>query len=312
MLGFFAAGLALWLATSSNARYGLLVLMLAGVCLARVLERLLPHRALRVTLAVLLALQVGMTITASPARWFAAEPWSLRWLAYDAPERARRERALYVTVEALPMAAVAPFVNPASAFVNFRGQYSIAPDSPRLADAARALSRPRANARPRARARRRPPVAGGAATYDATLRRIGYRVDTADCFEIPWRPDVGDALSRAANRLAGSLPPHEPLSVASCALRPVPLDPAEAEHERRMSALFDRIESACPRLFRGQTAVTEPLGSGWSRNYGGLDARLESNGRTVLLNRYRAGVFVDLGAVADWERPGAKRAPACL
>ena len=311
VLGFFAAGLALWLATSSNARYGLLVLMLAGVCLARVLERLLPHRALRVTLAVLLALQVGMTITASPARWFAAEPWSPRWLAYRAPERARDERALYVTIEALPMAAVAPFLNPASAFVNFRGQYSIAPDSPRLLTL---VARYRGHVRTLGRALERVDgrlSPGAVATYDATLRRIGYRIDAADCFEIPWRPDVGDPLSRAANRLAGSLPQHEPLSVTSCALSPVPLAAADVEQERRMSAVFDRIERACPKLFRGQTAVTEPLGGGWSRNYGGLDARLESNGRTVLLNRYRAGVFVDLGAVADWEGPGAKRAPAC-
>ena len=36
--------LVLWLATSANARYGLVVLLLAGVCLARLAERLLPLR----------------------------------------------------------------------------------------------------------------------------------------------------------------------------------------------------------------------------------------------------------------------------
>jgi hypothetical protein len=35
--------------------------------------------------------------------------------------------------------------------------------------------------------------------------------------------------------------------------------PAQAKLERRVSLLFDRIEKACPRLFRGETTVTEPL-----------------------------------------------------
>ncbi|MGH8745803.1 MAG: hypothetical protein ACREUK_04860, partial [Burkholderiales bacterium] len=42
VFGFFAAALALWLLSSANGRYGLIVLLLAGVCLARVGERLLP------------------------------------------------------------------------------------------------------------------------------------------------------------------------------------------------------------------------------------------------------------------------------
>src|SRR2546430_13632253 len=51
----------------------------------------------------------------------------------------------------------------------------------------------------------------------------------------------------------------------------------------------------CPRLFRGQTAVTEPLGSGWARYYAGLDARLEAYADRVVLNRYRLAKEVELG-----------------
>ncbi len=72
-------------------------------------------------------------MVASPTRWFLAEPWTRHWLAYDVPEPALREPALYLTLEILPMAVVAPFVHPASSFVNFRGQHSLPPDSPRLA-----------------------------------------------------------------------------------------------------------------------------------------------------------------------------------
>jgi hypothetical protein len=104
-----------------------------------------------------------------------------------------------------------------------------------------------------------------------------------------------DALSRAANWLARTPPATEPLSLTSCALRPAPRDPAREAAAREASALFDRVEKNCAQLFRGQTAVTEPFGaSGWARHYVDLDARLETFGGRVLLNRYRAGEIVDL------------------
>ena len=302
VFAFFGAAFALWLASSTNARYGLLVLLLAGVCLARLVERALPPIAARVVLAVLLVLQVGMTVIASPARWFIAEPWSKHWLAYDVPQRALREPALYLTVEVLPLAVIAPFLNPESSFVNFRGQQSLPPDSPRLAAL---LKRYRGNVRVLGRdimpVAGRPPAAALQA-YDRTLVRIGLRVDPEDCFTIAWRPDFGDELSRLANLIVRPLPAHEALSAASCGLRPAARDPAEAKEEHRVSALFDRIERACPRLFRGQTSVTEPLLDGWSRYYTEFDARLEALGDHVILNFLRTGRHVDLGKLSAWGR----------
>ena len=284
LLGFFALAYVLWLATSANGRYGMVLLMLAGVCLAYLAERLLPLRIARVGLGVLLALQLVTSIVAAPPRWFIAEPWSKPWFPYDVPPRALREPALYLTLETLPMAVVAPFVHPDSSFVNVRGQRTLAPDSPRLAALAE---------RHRGRVR----ILGRTLEHvdPGTLSWIGYRLDSTDCFTIAWRRDDGDALSRAANWVSRTPPSSEPLSVTSCALRPVPRDPARTQRERQASALFDRLEKACPRLFRGQTAVTEPFGSGWARHYVDLDARMETIGDQVVLNRYRAGEIVDLG-----------------
>jgi len=293
VLVFFAAALALWLATSANARYGLVVLLLAGLCLARIVERLLPSRAARVVLGVLLAVQLGITFIASPPRWFLAETWSRHWFPYAVPERALREPALYLTVEILPMAVIAPFMHPASSFVNFRGQHTLPADSPRLM---KLLDDHRGHVRVIGRDLQVP-------IYDARLRRLGYRVDPADCFAIPWRPDDDDALSRAANWFAGDPRSAEPLSLATCALLSAPRDPADLARERSASAVFDRVEKACPKLFRGQTAVTEAFGSGWSRHYNGLDARLELSGDRLSLNRFRSDVQIDLGSMADWQRP---------
>jgi hypothetical protein len=302
VLAFFCAAFALWLATSANARYGLLVLLLAGVCLARLVDRALPLRATRMVLALLLVLQVAMTITASPARWFIAESWSKRWLEYDIPQRARTDPALYLTVELLPMASIAPFVSPQSSFVNFSGQLSLPPDSPRLAAL---LERYRGHVR--VLGRKLVPVAGqlpaaALLDYNQTLVRIGFHVDPADCFTIAWRPQTGDELSQAANRLVRHLSPHDSLAAESCALRPATRDPAEAEQERRVSLLFDRIESACPRVFKGQSAVTDRFLNGWSRHYNGLDARLEALGDHVVLNLLRKGGSIDFGKLSAWER----------
>jgi hypothetical protein len=295
VLAFFGGALALWLTTSANARYGLIVLLLAGVCLARFVELFLPVRAARVTLALLLLVQVAIGIVASPPRWFIAAEWSGRWLPYEVPERATREPALYLTVEILPMAVVAPFLHPASALVNVRGQHSLPTDSPRLKEL---LERHRGHVRALGRVLELAdgkPAEAQVKAYDARLLRFGFRVDTADCFSIQWRPDDQDSLSRAANWLAGGRKSNEPLSVASCALSRVARDPAEVERERRASALFDRVEKNCPQLFRGQTSVTEPFGaSGWSRTYNGLDARLEAFGDTLVLHRQRLGELVDL------------------
>jgi len=254
---------------------------------------------------------VGISLVASPPRWFVAAEWSGRWLPYEVPERAAREPALYLSVEILPMAVVAPFVHPASSFVNVRGQHSLPSDSPRLNEL---LARHRGHVRTLGRdlelADGRPAEAQ-VRTYDARLLRFGMRVDTADCFAIPWVPDDQDALSRAANWLAGGRKSIEPLSVVSCGLSRVERDPADVERERRASALFDRIEKSCSGLFRGQTAVTEPFGSGWSRNYNGLDARLEAFGDQLILHRYRTAGYVDLGRISDWQRGDAPVPASC-
>jgi len=292
----------LWLATSANARYGMVLLLLAGACWVRLVERLLPATAARIAVVVVLAVQIGTSLLASPPRWFITDEWSKHWLPYAVPERALREPALYLTLETLPMAVIAPFVHPESSFVNFRGQSSIPPGSPRLAELlGRHEGRVRALGRNLELVDGKP-QASVVKAYDEMLLRIGYRLDTDDCFTIAWRPDNDDAIFRAANWLARVQPTNEPLSVVSCALRPGASDPARAERERLVSALFDRIEKACPRIFHGHTGVTEPFGPGWVRNYGNLDARLETNGDRVVLVRYRAGAYVDLGRNADWEK----------
>lgn len=313
LLGFFGVALVLWLATSVNARYGLPVLLLAGLCLARLVERLLPFAAARVALGVLIVVQVVACAMVSAPRWFIADRWSASWLPFSVAEPLRREPALYLTVETLPMAAVAPFVHAGSAFVNVRGQYSIPPGTPALdallsrhAGHVRVLGRflqLRQDGRPRDEV---------VEAYDFTLIRYGLRIDPASCSAIAWAPDEADWLSRLANRLAGEPESHEKaLSLGACDLRPARRDPRDLERERLVSFAFDRIEASCAGLLGGQRALTESLGADWMRNYPAIDARLETHGDRVILARYLALSYVDLGSLKAWQRDDLPVPSAC-
>lgn len=312
VLGFFFVAFLAWLATSANARYGLVVLLLAGPCLVRLVERLLPLTATRSALIALAILQVVACAMVSAPRWFIADRWSASWLPFVADKVLERDPALYLTVETLPMASVAPFLHPASSLVNVRGQYSIPPGAPRLQAL---LARHGGNVRVLGRYLRLEdgrPHAEVVEAYDTTLIRYGYRIDAQRCWSIAWRPDETDALSRVANWLAREPERHDAgLSLGACALRPAQRDPREIEAELRVSLAFDRIEKDCARLLQGQRSLTESLGGEWMRNYPALDARLETHGDRVVLDRYLALSYFDLGPLSAWQRGDRPPPPVC-
>jgi hypothetical protein len=310
---FFMVSFVAWVATSANARYGLVVLLLVGPCCAWAVERLLPRHG-QLALGALVAVQIAVCASIAPTRWLVAERWSKGWFSFTVPERAQHEPALYLSVEPQAMTAVIPFLHPASAFANLQGQDAAAPGWRRLAalresngGRVRILGRGlrlQADGKPRADV---------VETSNWTLARFGYRVDTGDCFEIGWRPNDNDPLSRWANAVSVHRESRERMmSLASCALADARRDPAEIAEERRMSEVFNRVESACPRLFQGQTAVTERIGAEWSRNYPALDARMETKNGQIVLGHWFKLRLSELGRIAEWRSPRGARPAACM
>lgn len=285
-----------WIWTSGNARYGMLVLLLVGPCLARVVELAAGMHVARIVVPVVLVAQVVACAMISPLRWGIAERWTREWFPFAVPERAQREPALYLTLEAQTMMAVAPFLHRESSFVNVRGQHSLVPGSKRVAALlAQHEGRVRALGRGLRLQPDGSPRSEAVEAYDSTLLRFGFRVDTADCFAIGWQGERSRALA-----------------LASCALARAERDPRDVQAEARVTAIFDRIERDCARLFRGHSSVTEPLGEEWSRTYVGLEARLQTHGGRVALVRLFKPTFFDLGSLVDWERPGGAAQPeAC-
>lgn len=307
LFAFFLVALAVWIATSANGRYGLVVLLLVGPCCAYLFERMLPRYGC-LALGALLAVQLALCTSISPARWFVAERWTKSWFGFAPPERALKEPALYLTVEPQAMTAAVPFLHPASSFANLQGRDAAAARWQRLVRErpVRVLGRSlrlQPDGKPRADV---------VESFNWTLARFGYRVDTRDCFAIDWQPDDGDALSRWSNRFTvHSESRQRTLSLVSCALAAAKRDPAEIEEERRVSALFSRVEHACPRLFQGLTGITERIGKEWSRDYPALDSRMETKSGRVILGHWFKLRYYDLGSLADWASDDAARPAVC-
>jgi hypothetical protein len=230
--------------------------------------------------------------------------WSDRWFPYETPERAKREPALYLSVETQTMSVIVPFLHPDSSFINLRGQHSLSHGAARMqALLARHEGRVRTIGRALRLQRDGRPRPGIVDMYDATLLRYGFRIDPQDCFRVAWRPQRYDWLSQFANVFvtedAGVRESN--VAVASCALRPGSLSAAELEEERRITAVFDRMERSCPGVLRGQTTITEKMGTEWARSYSGLEARIETiNGALVHVPFFKLRHHF-LGTVAEWE-----------
>ena len=305
LLGFFLLAYVAWLVTSSNGRYGMLVVLLVGLLVAVLADRLLPLGPSRIALLVLLVVQGVACAMISPPRWFMFDMWSTEWFPYKAAPAGQREPALYLTVETQAMTVAVPYLHPDSSFVNLRGQHSVQHSARRLQAL---LERHKGRVRTIGRALRLQrdgrPRAEVVDLYDSTLLRYGYRIDPDHCFRVAWRPERYDWLSQFANVLVSESAGvrESNVSLVACALKPGSWSASEIEEEQKMSALFDRIERSCPGIFRGQTAVTEKTGKEWSRSYSSLEAQLGTQqGALVLAPFFKLRHFY-LGTMADWDK----------
>jgi len=97
----------------------------------------------------------------------------------------------------------------------------------------------------------------------------------------------------------------------SCGLRPVPRDPRLAEEERRVSAIFDRVERACPRLFRYSSRLTEQMGDGWMRNYLNTDGVLQLKEGALIFSLSHSFDGVYFGRESEWNEERSVDTPMC-
>ena len=290
----------LWLAMSGNSRYFLPMACVAGATLALVLQRLYhawPKATLYSVVLVLAAQSVQFAFGTDWRRGGGA--WEGTWLRVEVPHRLRAEPQLYLSSSFLTGSAIMPYVHPESGMVNIGGFNVIGPHHPggeraqalidRNVERLRLLVALPPNIVDRA-SLPSPPT-----TLNVYVRRLGLRVDPADCEFLRVEGNL-----RGERRVSQD---HVWKYFIACRLVRAP--EARLAYERDVSAIepvFDRVEDACPSLFQPRRPVTQEYRY-WARTYHmGSEMQLfVDEGRVKYFFPLRGGDAIDIGSVADWQ-----------
>jgi hypothetical protein len=260
ILAFFAASALLWLATSSNGRYGVALFLLGGPVCGVVLFRLLPFRYAMAATAAVLAWQLllqGMLFRESRV---VSTPWASRYFDWNLPDRYRREPATFVALALQTGSTLAPLAHPASSHVNLIGQYTALIDDPGSDRIRRLLALPQ----------RRlhgvfdfdytqsgEPGADSIKTYfSGHLRLWGLDFTEEACEAVSLR--AGTVTSAWIKRVSGLTIHAIPPSFLICELRSI----TRAEHEhalaefRSFATKLERFGAGCPQHFAKPLSYT--------------------------------------------------------
>jgi hypothetical protein len=130
VMRFFLIAALLWLATSSNTRYGAPLFLLAGPVCGRLLSAVLPARYVLLTIGAALLWQgVQHQLFFKQYRWESG-PWAARLFDWQLPPRLAAEPAVYLGFGYKTASTLAPRVHPASRHVALVAQYSVGLDHP--------------------------------------------------------------------------------------------------------------------------------------------------------------------------------------
>jgi len=296
----FVISWALWLAISGNSRYFLPMACIAAVLLAAGLHRVFAAvpRALGYALAVVLGVQGLMMSQAADFRWN-PQTWAGPWAQASIPPRLQTEPYLYLPMDSQSQSFLMPSLAPGSAMMGINS--GITPDGPG-GQRARALinanltrlrmlklvSVIEADGRP---------VAPTAPTFDDPLRRFGLRVDSGDCDYISYKGNA-DVIERVGAKSGA----RDQVYLYTCSVVPGPgASEAELEGKRIADLVLDRVEDACPELFRPRGRSSHRSGAIWRRNYADTALWVNDEGFVRFADLIRGGGdLVGLGPAEDW------------
>jgi len=261
---------------------------------------------------ILLALFVAQgtqLVLGTDYRWNRA-PWDGRLFNVEVPEKLAIEPNLYLTMGGPSNSFLVPFLARGSGFVNFSGGYALGPDGANASRVRAMIERSTPHLRV---------LVSGESIYpdaalreprqtdvDDILRTFGLRVDMNDCETITvqgLRPSVWRAFDSSM--------PAPPMhgykgQFTSCHLMADTRDQSqEAAARRAVDAVLNRLEDACPALFRPPRPQTEHVNQVWLRFYGATDLTAwVSQGEVKFASAVRDTRDVFVGREDAWaERP---------
>ncbi len=303
LLATIAASFVLWAERSGNGRYLMPVIVAMGPVLVWLVQRTpTPRRTRQALVLAVLCLQAGLLAVASDRRWSQAD-WGRQWLDLEGAEFLQAEPRLYLSVTVQSDSFLALYAHRDSSFVNLVGQDTLSPDGPggpRLRELLRRFD---------GRVSMAFPVGGLPADGQVppglwqpiawTVKFYGFTGNRADCRLVTVRGLRPQGDSSAPAPPAAASPSS---AVAVCPLVAQAI-PASIETARTVvSALFDRVEAACPLAFRPKGTAMLSDGRNWMRFY-------VDNDRVLMWNRARFRIEGHGHPPAAW-RTDAEGAPA--
>ena len=297
----------LWLHMSGNSRYVLTMACAAAAVIVGMLFQFfeLRPKARNYVLVIIFATQAVQLSLGAEYRWN-AEQWGGPWFDVAVPAKLKTEPNLYLTFGIQSNSFIAPFVDKKSSLVNFAGGFTLNPNGANGAHVKALIRRFSPNVRVLfsggERYKNADTIAPSTPEVDDALRRFGLRTDMNDCVNIT----VHGLSPPLELRYETSLP-IEPQSrdttyLVTCRVVPDNSDlTVVLARQRAVDLVFDRIEDACPKLFRPRRLVTMNEGDVWRRRYGSTDiSAWISHGRVKLADMIRPHGVMDIGSETAW------------
>jgi hypothetical protein len=298
----------LWLRTSGNSRYVLTMACIAAAVIVGMLFHFFESRpkVRNYILAVIFVTQAVQLYVAAEYRWNGV-PWGGPWFDVSVPDKLKTEPDLYLSFGIQSNSFIAPFLAKDSGFVNFAGGYTLDPDGANGVHVKALIRRYSPNVRV---------VFGGGAQYkniatqapdamgvDEELQRFGLRSNMSDCATIVVHGLPSSDL-REKPSLRTEPEARDTTYLAACRTVPDTTDrPTLTARQRVVDLVFDRLEDACPKLFRPRRLVSLHEGDIWRRLYGATDlSAWLSHGRLKFVDLSRPNGITDLGAERDWAK----------
>lgn len=143
ILLFFLASGVLWLLTSSNGRFGVALLLLAGPVCGVLLSKVLPQRYVILVIAGAVLWQALLQQLFVRQYRFDSLPWLARYFDWNLPDRLSREPAIFLSLGFQPGSTLAPRLHRDSSHINMAGYPAFdAPGSNRIRQLLEAKDRP--------------------------------------------------------------------------------------------------------------------------------------------------------------------------
>jgi hypothetical protein len=252
ILIFFAASAFLWLATSSNGRYGVALFLLGGPVCGVMLSRLLPSRYVLLIIAAVLLWQILLQQLFFRQYRPPSTAWASHYFDWDLPDRLKREPETFLSFSYRTASALAPYVHPDSAHANLVGQYTPGVDTPGSDRIRRIIDghRPVYGVFDLSLILQKVPDTNAFKTYFRShVRFWGLDFTEEPCDLVRLKPPAGN-WSRL-NRIAEINTPDGLLTFVVCGLRPG--SPGDQQHAlaelRNFQEKLLRFGTACAQYF---------------------------------------------------------------